>query len=410
MAVYDRIKGVSRRDFFRVAGTYGLSSTMLAAGAFGGAMTAGNLAAAAESTYTRRFSKEAKHTLKFGASGFNPQNLLIERAGALEFARDLEARTDGEIRVEFIGNNQLCGQLSCVEKTQQGITDIYAASTQNSAGGAPYLNVLDYAYMFPGRASQYHFLYSPESQRILRDPYEKRHGLKFLFSHCELRGIQLGLSWQDKPTVTKLEQLFGTKNRVTGTQLGRIAMEALNLNPVPVAWEETLDGLKQGLIDGAETWASAVAYANMSPVVSQSVDLKFFCGTEHTAMSASVFDSLGGDLQDAVLESAYWAQTHVQAANEAALVKTVGFSDPQLPNTIFAENNVRNAFLADDQIKMAEEMCSPEFQPQLWEQWRDRLNKWAGGIDTYQEIYNIAREVDKDMLPENVEPRRWWKG
>ena len=46
MAVYDRIKGVSRRDFFRVAGTYGLSSTMLAAGAFGGAMTAGNLAAA----------------------------------------------------------------------------------------------------------------------------------------------------------------------------------------------------------------------------------------------------------------------------------------------------------------------------------------------------------------------------
>jgi TRAP-type C4-dicarboxylate transport system substrate-binding protein len=383
---------------------------MLAAGAFGGAMTAGNLAAAAESTYTRRFSKEAKHTLKFGASGFNPQNLLIERAGALEFARDLEARTDGEIRVEFIGNNQLCGQLSCVEKTQQGITDIYAASTQNSAGGAPYLNVLDYAYMFPGRASQYHFLYSPESQRILRDPYEKRHGLKFLFSHCELRGIQLGLSWQDKPTVTKLEQLFGTKNRVTGTQLGRIAMEALNLNPVPVAWEETLDGLKQGLIDGAETWASAVAYANMSPVVSQSVDLKFFCGTEHTAMSASVFDSLGGDLQDAVLESAYWAQTHVQAANEAALVKTVGFSDPQLPNTIFAENNVRNAFLAEDQIKMAEEMCSPEFQPQLWEQWRDRLNKWAGGIDTYQEIYNIAREVDKDMLPENVEPRRWWKG
>jgi len=372
-------------------------------------MSLANLASAAESTYDKRFSKPAKHTLKFGAAGFNAQNLLIERAGALEFARDLESRTDGEIRIEFIGNNQICGQTSCVEKTQQGIVDIYAASTQNSAGGAPYLNVLDYAYMFPGRASQYHFLYSPESQRILRDPLEKRHGLKFLFSHCELRGIQLGLGWEDKPTVTKLEQLFGTKNRVTGTQLGRIAMQALNLNPVPVAWEETLDGLKQGLIDGAETWASAVAYANMSPVVSQSVDLKFFCGTEHTSMSASVFDSLEGYLQDAVMESAYWAQTHVQAANEAALVKTVGHSDPQMPGTIFAENNVRNAFLADDQIKMAEEMCSPEFQPQLWEQWRERLNGWAGGIDTYQEIYDIARQVPKDMKPENVEPRRWWK-
>ncbi len=408
MKVQNNIKGISRRDLFKIAGRYGLSSTLLAAGTFGGAMSVANLAKAAESTYEKRFAKEAKHTLKFGAAGFNPQNLLIERAGVLEFARDLESRTDGEIRIEFIGNNQICNQLSCVEKTQQGITDLYAASTQNSAGGAPYLNVLDYAYMFRSRADQYYFMYSPESQRILREPFEKRHGLKFLFTHAELRGIQLGLAWEDKDTVTSIEQLFGTKNRVTGTQLGRIAMQALNLNPVPIAWEETLDGLKQGLIDGAETWASAVAYANMSPVVSQCVDLRFFCGTEHTAMSASVFDSLGGDLQDAVMEAAYLTQVHVQAANEAALVNTVGFSDPQLPGTIFAENNVRMATLSDAERKKAEEMCSPEFQPALWEQWRERINNWADGIDTYQDIYNEVRN-NPHTLAENVEPRRWWK-
>ena len=409
MSVGNKLSQISRRDLFKLAGRYGMSSTLMAAGTFGGAMSLANLASAAESTYERRFSKEPKHTLKFGAAGFNARNLLIERAGALEFARDLEARTDGEIRIEFIGDNQICGQTSCVEKTQQGIVDIYAASTQNSAGGAPYLNVLDYAYMFRSRADQYHFLYSPASAALLREPYEKRHGLKLLFSHAELRGIQLGLAWEDKETVTSIEELFGTKNRVTGTQLGRIAMQALNLNPVPVAWEETLDGLRQGLIDGAETWASAVAYAGMSPVVSQCVDLKFFCGTEHTAMSASIFDGMTGELQDAVMESSYWAQTHVQAANEAALVKTVGFSNPMLDGTMFKDNNVRLAELSDAEIKKAEEMCSPEFQPALWEQWRERINGWQGGADTYQEIYDIAREIEKDTLPENVEPRRWWK-
>ena len=409
MKVSEALSRISRRDLFKLTGQFGLTSTLFAAGTLGGAVSVASLAKAAESTYTKRFAKEAKHTLKLGAAGFNARNLLIERAGVLEFARDLEERTEGEIRIEFIGDNQICGQLNCVEKAQLGIVDIYAASTQNSAGGAPYLNVLDYAYMFPSRASQYYFLYSPESQRILRDPFEKRHGLKFLFSHAELRGIQLGLQAQDKPMVTKLEELFGTKNRVTGTQLGRIAMQLLNLNPVPVAWEETLDGLKQGLIDGAETWASAVAYANMSPVVSQSVDLKFFCGTEHTAMSAKVFDSFEPHLQDAVMESAYLAQVHVQAANEAALVNTVGFSDPQLPGTIFAENNVRTAFLPDDQIKMAEEMCSPEYNPEPWAQWRERLNNWAGGIDTYADIYKVAREIPADMKAENVEPRRWWR-
>ncbi|MEO1239312.1 MAG: TRAP transporter substrate-binding protein, partial [Pseudomonadota bacterium] len=323
---------------------------------------------------------------------------------------DLEERTDGEIRIEFIGNNQICGQLSCVEKAQQGIIDIYAASTQNSAGGAPYLNVLDYAYMFRSRADQYYFMYSPESQRILRDPFEKMHGLKFLFTHAELRGMMMGLNFADKPTVTRIEDIMGTKNRVTGTQLGRIAMNALNLNPVPVAWEETLDGLKQGLIDGAETWASAVAYANMSPVVSQCVDLRFFCGTEHTAMNAQSFDGLGGELQDAVMEASYLTQVHVQAANEAALVNTVGFSYPhQGPDTIFAQNDVRVASLSDAEIKKAEEMCSPEFQPQLWEQWRERINGWAGGIDTYQDIYTEVRN-NPHTLAENVEPRRWWKG
>ncbi len=405
----EKLQGVSRRDMLRLTKQFGLTSTLLAAGSLTGAVTFSRLAEAANSTYEKRFSTPAKVEWKFGAAGFNEQNLLIERAGCLEFVRDLEERTDGAIRIEFIGNNQICGQLDCVKKTQQGIVDMYAASTQNSAGGAPYLNVLDYAYMFPSRAAQYYFLYHPGSEKVLREPLRSRHNIHFLFSHAELRGIQLGLKWQDQPLVEKVGDLAGTKNRVTGTQLGRIAMDLMGLNPTPIAWEETLDGLKQGLIDGAETWASAVAYANMSPVVSQCVDLGFFCGTEHTAVSASKFDELPGDLQDAVMESAYLTQVHVQAANEAALVNTVGFSDPQMPNTLFAKNNVRLASLSDEAKREAEEMCSPEFQPAAWEQWRERLNGWAGGMDTYQFIYDIAREIPKDTLAENVEPRRWWK-
>ena len=44
MGVFDRVKGVSRRNFFKIAGTYGLSSTLLAAGGLGGLMTTANLA------------------------------------------------------------------------------------------------------------------------------------------------------------------------------------------------------------------------------------------------------------------------------------------------------------------------------------------------------------------------------
>ncbi len=400
--------GVSRRDFFRVASAFGMSSTLMAAAALG-SFTLPQLAHAAQAKSDKRFKKPAKHTLKFGASGFNEASLLVERAGSMDFLLDIEERTDGEIRVEFIGDNQICGQLNCVKKTQQGIIEMFTASTQNSAGGAPYLNVLDYAYMFPTRASQYHFLYHPDSQKLLRDPLRKRHGLEFLFSHCELRGLQMGMGWADKPLITSIDELKGTKNRVTGTQLGRIAMQLLELNPVPIAWSETLDGLKQGLIDGAETWAGAVAYANMAPVVSQSVDLRFFCGTEATMMDAKQFDSFSGELQDAVLESAYFTQAKIQCAQEAALVNTVGATTPQLPGTIFEKNGVRVAGLSDAERARAERICAPEFNPEPWAKWRDRLDGWSGGQDTYGSIHKIAREIPLDTLAENVQPRRWWK-
>lgn len=406
----DNSKALSRRDFMKVAGRYGITSTFLAAGGLAATASLSQLAHAAEQTEKKRYAVEPKFKLKFGASGFNETNLDIQKSGQLFFARDIEERTNGAIRVEFIGSNQLCGQTTCVKKTQQGIIDIYSASTQNSAGGAPYLNVLDYAYMFPSRAAQYHFFYSPKSEALLREPLRKRHKLQFLFTHCELRGLQMGMKWADKPLITSIDQLAGTKNRVTGTQLGRIAMEQMKLNPVPVAWSETLDALKTGLIDGAETWMGAVAYAGMAPVVSQSVDLKFFCGTEHTSISLPVFDKLGSDLQEAVMESAYTTQIFIQGMQEGSLFNIIGGTVPQKPGTIFAENNVRIAQLSDAELKKAEEMCSPEFNPKPWESWRERLNKWSGGHDTYKEIYDIAREIPKDMPVENVKPNRWWRG
>lgn len=402
------LKKINRRDFMKVASVYGTTSTLIAAGTLGSGASITTLAQAAKKENTRRYKTPPKFELKFGASGFNEKNLDIQKSGQLFFTRDLEERTNGEIRIEFIGSNQICGQTNCVKKTQQNIVDIYSASTQNSAGGAPYYNVLDYAYMFPNRASQYHFFYHKKSEQLLREPLRKRHNIQFLFTHCELRGIMLGLKWKDKPLVTSVKQLAGTKNRVTGTQLGRIAMQLMDLNPVPVAWSETLDALKTGLIDGAETWMGAVAYAGMSPVVAQAVDLRFFCGTEHTAMNYKTFSKLGSRLQDAVMESAYTAQVYTQGMNEAGLFDIVGATTPQKNGTVFNKNGTRVATLSNAELRLAEEMCSPEFNPKPWEKWRERLNQWSGGYDTYQDIYDIAREVPKDLHPVNVKPQRWW--
>lgn len=400
---------LDRRGFLRVAGRYGYTSALLAVAGTVGPLTLEGVGTAAAATAAERDKKPLK-VLKFGASGFNEQNLKIQESGQIWFAKKLEEESDGALQIDFIGSNAICNQLDCVKKAQQGIVDLFTASTQNSAGSAPYYNVLDFAYMFPSRAAQHHFFYHPKSEQLLREPMRRLHNIQFLYTHCELRGLMLGKKFADAPTITSIDELAGTKNRVTGTQLGRIAMQLMELNPVPIAWEETLDGLKQGLIDGAETWMGAAAYANMSPVLSQAVDLRFFCGTEHTAMNNKTFESLPSDLQDVVMETSFEAQQYTQREQERALVEVVGAVDNPPAGTVFGDAGVRVATLSDEEIHKAEQMCSPEYRPAEWEQWRERLNKMSGGLDVYKEIYDIAREIPKDADVASVEARRWWQG
>lgn len=400
---------LDRRGFMRIAGTFGLTPTLYAVAGMVGPLTLESVGRAAAQTAASR-SGPAAVTLKFGASGFNEVNLKIQESGQIWFAQQLEQRSNGAIKVEFIGSNAICNQGDCVKKAQQGIVDLFSASTQNSAGSAPYYNVLDFAYMFPSRASMHHFFYSKKSEALLREPMRRLHNIQFLYTHCEQRGLMMGKKYENKPLVTSVDQLAGTKNRVTGTQLGRIAMTLMNLNPVPIAWEETLDGLKQGLIDGAETWMGAAAYANMVPVLSQAVDLRFFAGTEHTAMNYTSFQKkLSPAQQDLVMEVAYDAQQYTQREQERVLIDVVGAEPNPKADTLFAKNKVRVATLSAAELKKAEQMCSPEFQPKPWEEWRERLNKMSGGRDVYKEIYNIAREIPVNATVASVKPNRWWK-
>ena len=92
----ERKNNLSRRDFMQISGQFGITSTLMAAGALGTGATFSELAKAAETTSEKRYENEPKFQLKFGASGFNEQNLDIQKSGQLFFAQDLEERTNGK--------------------------------------------------------------------------------------------------------------------------------------------------------------------------------------------------------------------------------------------------------------------------------------------------------------------------
>lgn len=401
-----KLAGVSRRDFHRIVARFGLTSTLAAAASMTGLVTAEALAQGANSTYDKRFSMEPKHTLRLGTI-FNERQHNIQRAGVWEFVRDLESRTDGAIRVEMQHSNSICAETQCQQMLMQGILDIGTTSTQNGAAEAPWLNALDWPFMFQSRGQIYHFMFDPESDRLFREPYRRNHGMEFLFTLAELRKIFMGLKWADQPPITNVGQLVGTKIRATNTQLGRIALTLLGMNPVPVAWVETLDAMKSGLVDGMETWPTACTAFNVTPVVSKYVGLNFIPGTGHVAMRTATLDSLEPELQDAVRESAYMAQVHTMLSNEAGLLYISGLHPNPPKGTIFGDNNVEMNFLSDEALAEAEAIADPTKDE--YAEWHERLNE-MGGYDVYEGMKAAARKYPKDALAINVEPRRYWKG
>ena len=67
---------LDRRGFLRIASRYGYTSALLAVAGTVGPLTLEGVGTAAAATEAER-DKTAVKTLKFGASGFNEQNLKI---------------------------------------------------------------------------------------------------------------------------------------------------------------------------------------------------------------------------------------------------------------------------------------------------------------------------------------------
>jgi TRAP-type C4-dicarboxylate transport system substrate-binding protein len=404
---------VSRRDFNKLVGIFG-ATTMV--GVLAKAARAGeptryiHLAQRAEEEKKAEAARaaKAKVNLRFGVSGHSPATSEVLRIGIYEFKDDVAKRTNGEVNIELFGGNSLCTELTCIQKCLTGTMHGFNSSTQNAAHTVPFFNALDFPFMFPDRASMYHFFYHPRSEAIFRKPLREKFNVEFLWTTAELRNIFMGQKWRDRPPVRRPDDIKGAKIRVTGSDLGRIAVGLFGANPVPLDWAETLEGLKSGVVDGQETFSTAAGGFNMGGVTGQEVVVGYFPGTEMTAMDSRVFGKLDSKVQNAIRDSAFMMQEWSQKENEKSLREKVGVEDPPKPGTLWAKHGVKVNVLTRQEREEWIRRASPQHNPKPYEVWRERITKLSGGTDMYAEITKIINELPAGTAVEAVKPRKWW--
>ena len=254
-------------------------------------------------------------TMRFGhyAAEDHPGNLA-----ALQFAKNVEARTNGAIKVEVYPANQLGSPPELLEQNIVGAIDM-SLPTQ---GALDKYSKKFAAVMLPFVFRDYEHVY-----KVLDGPFMEwaapdleKEGLVFL-SNWEY-GFR-NLTNNVRPVMTPAD-VKGLKIRTPPELQLQAAMEACGANVTKISFTELLLSLKQGVVDGQENPLSVIYYYKVYEVQ------KYLAMTRHVynsmvhVMSKKVWDGLTVDQQKIVREESEKASAFMRKSiqdEEADLIK-----------------------------------------------------------------------------------------
>ncbi len=234
--------------------------------------------------------------------------------GDLEFARLVEERSNGRIRIEVYHGGQLGDEKSAIEQVQFGGIDFTRVSISPLSNFNSALNALQMPYLYRN---------SDHMWKVLNGEI----GEYFLNSLTESGFV--GLTWQDsgarnfynsvKPIYT-VDDLKGMKIRVQESTLMMGMVSALGAVPTPMPYGDVYSALQTKVIEGAENnWPSYDTSSHFEVAKYYSID-------EHTRVpeiiiaSKITMDKLSKADQELIKQAAK-ESTPVQVAAWAAKEK-----------------------------------------------------------------------------------------
>ena len=173
--------------------------------------------------------------------------------GAYEFARLVNEKTNGRIKIIVKCNGELGDEKSVIEQLKFGGIDFSRVSVASISDDIPELKVIQMPFLYSDAQDMWDVLNGDEGLQFITAIDESNLGIKTL-------------SWYDagarsfysvKP-VMNIQDLSGLNIRVQESELMSEIIEMLEIHPVKMIYSEVYKGLQTGKIDGAEN--SLVTY------------------------------------------------------------------------------------------------------------------------------------------------------
>jgi tripartite ATP-independent transporter DctP family solute receptor len=179
---------------------------------------------------------------------------------ALQFAKRVEARTDGQVKIEIFPAAQLGSETEMAQKVRLGTVDMAASS----------LNYLiKYEKAFAVVVMPYQFDSYEHAHRVLDGP-----AMNWLAPLAEKQGFVILSNWEwgfrnltnNKRPINQPEDVRGLKIRVPPVVELDATMAALGAQVSKIGFKELYRGLSQGVVDGQENPLNVIYYNKLYEV------------------------------------------------------------------------------------------------------------------------------------------------
>ena len=165
---------------------------------------------------------------------------------AMQFAKQVEARTNGEVKVEIYPNNALGSPPEVLEQVIMGVVDMSLSGQDQLAKHVPLFDTVSIPFSLKN---------SEHADRVLDGPFKEwaapeldKIGLVYL-SSWDWGFRQLTNSV--RPILSPAD-IKGLKIRTPPAMTYQAAMQALGANVQTIAFSELVMAMRQGVVDGQE--------------------------------------------------------------------------------------------------------------------------------------------------------------
>ncbi|WP_375575411.1 TRAP transporter substrate-binding protein [Paracidovorax oryzae] len=226
-----------------------------------------------------------------------------QHLAALEFARQVKARTNGQIEVQVYGSSALGNDNTVIGAVRGGTIDLATSGTPYYTGMVGRMNVLDLPYLFTSTEHAYKVLDGPIGRGLL-DELEG-HGMKGL-AYWEVGFRSLTNS---RRAVRVPDDVKGLKIRTTPNPAHIKAFQILGATPTPMPLAEVFTALENKAVDGQENPVNIVRNNKLYEVQKHMSLTRHAYTAMPVVMNKAKFAALKPEQQQALIDAARAAAT-----------------------------------------------------------------------------------------------------